>query len=609
MSAHVAAVPVISQVGERSVLRQLAAIVRPWRGLLGLVAVFVVLAAVLELVPPLLVRSIIDDHLSVGETSGLLVLASLYLGATATTQLATFAYTYLAATVAQRGLLVLRTRLFAHLQQLPLSYHDQTPLGDSISRCTADVETVDTLFSSGVATLLANMVRLVTVGAAMLTLSLWLSLVAALVVPPLVLVTRFFQVRVRAAERDNRLAVGLLNTHLQESLSGVEVIRAFGREGAFVERVRRALRTVVAAFDRSNLYSALYTPTTAILSALVVALLLWAGTREAVSSWNVSLGTLAAFVLLFQRFFTPITDLGDQWQTVQAALSGAERIFEVLALPAELRTPPEHETSAGTDDSAITLRDVTFGYNTTAVLHDVSLTLRRGEHVAIIGRTGAGKTSILQLLAGLYAPWSGSVRVAGIDPRTVGEHERPQLVAVVPQVVQLFTGTVRENVTLGAAPVAPEAVDEAARVSGADRFIEFLPQGYETLLDSGGRTGGVQLSAGQQQLLALTRALALNAPVLLLDEATAAVDAASDASFRATLRRDVLSRGLAVLTVAHRLSTAREADRVIVLEAGRIVEQGAPQDLIARGGRFASMLELEAAGWDWRSAPTITTGG
>lgn len=601
MTAPSVALPVAGDVGERNVLRQLATIVSPWRGRLALVAFFVVVAAVLELVPPLLVRSIVDDHLAVGDSNGLLLLAALYLGATVASQVATFAYTYMAAIVAQRGLLTLRTRLFAHLQQLPLSYHDQTPLGDSISRCTADVETVDTLFSSGVATLLANMVRLVTVGAAMLALSLWLSLVAGLVVPPLVLITRFFQVRVRAAERDNRLAVGLLNTHLQESLSGVEVIRAFGREDAFVARVRRALRSVVAAFDRSNLYSALYTPTTAILAALVVALLLWAGTRPAVSSWNISLGTLTAFVLLFQRFFAPITDLGDQWQTVQAALSGAERIFQVLALPAEGLASSEEENNRN-DDMAVEMRGVTFGYTTAAVLHDVSMTLHSGEHVAIVGRTGAGKTSILQLLAGLYTPWSGAVRVAGVDPRSVGEHERPHLVAVVPQVVQLFTGNVYENVTLGE-PLAPEAVYEAARISGADRFIESLPNGYETLLDSGGRTGGAQLSAGQQQLLALTRALALEAPVLLLDEATAAVDAATDVSFRATLRHDVLPRGVAVLTVAHRLSTAREADRVIVLEAGQIVEQGAPQDLVAQGGRFASMLELEAAGWDWRSAP------
>lgn len=606
MTVPAVTLPVAAEVGERSVLRQLAAIVSPWRGRLALVAFFVVVAAVLELVPPLLVRSIVDDHLAVGHTSGLLLLASFYLGATAATQLATFAYTYMAAIVAQRGLLSLRTRLFAHLQQLPLSYHDQTPLGDSISRCTADVETVDTLFSSGVATLLANMVRLVTVGAAMLALSLWLSLVAGLVVPPLVLITRFFQARVRAAERDNRLAVGLLNTHLQESLSGVEVIRAFGREDAFVERVRRALRSVVAAFDRSNLYSALYTPTTAILAALVVALLLWAGTGPAVSSWTISLGTLTAFVLLFQRFFAPITDLGDQWQTVQAALSGAERIFQVLALPVEGLGSSEGESNRN-DGTAVEMRGVTFGYTTTAVLHDVSLTLRSGEHVAIVGRTGAGKTSILQILAGLYTPWSGTVRVAGVDPRSVGEHERPHLVAVVPQVVQLFTGTVYENVTLGEL-LAPAAVYEAARVSGADRFIESLPQGYETLLDSGGRTGGAQVSAGQQQLLALTRALALQAPVLLLDEATAAVDAATDVSFRATLRHDVLARGVAVLTVAHRLSTAREADRVIVLEAGRIVEEGAPQDLIEQGGRFASMFELEAAGWDWRSAPAISEG-
>ena len=230
------------------------------------------------------------------------------------------------------------------------------------------------------------------------------------------------------------------------------------------------------------------------------------------------------------------------------------------------------------------------------VLRGVSLAARSGEHIVLVGRTGAGKSSILHLLGGLYTPWSGTVRVAGTDPTGLSDAARRRVLGVVLQVVHLFRGTVFDNLTLGDRSVSREAVQRAAAIAGADAFIRALPQGYDTLLGS-----GMQLSAGQRQLLALTRALVWDPAVLLLDEATAAVDSASEAAFRAALRTAVLGCGRAVLTVAHRLATAQEADRVLVLEAGQIVEEGAPEELIRRGGRFAALLELEAAGWGWQA--------
>ena len=249
-------------------------------------------------------------------------------------QAMTFLYGYLAAAVAQGVLSDLRTRLFAHLQRLPASYFDRVPIGDVISRCTADVDTLDTVFSSGVALLLANLVRLVTIAVAMVALSPALSLIAALIAAPLVLVTRALQVRVRQAERESRVAIGAVNTRLQEDLRGVEVIRAFGREPEFIAGFRQVLSRGLAAFNRSSFYSALYTPMTAILSAIAVAALLAAGTQQAFGATSISLGTLTAFLLLLQRFFQPITALGEEWQTVQGAMAGAERIFDTLALRA-----------------------------------------------------------------------------------------------------------------------------------------------------------------------------------------------------------------------------------------------------------------------------------
>jgi ATP-binding cassette subfamily B protein len=579
--------------------------------MLALIAGLFVGAAALEVVPPLVIRQIVDAHLLVGQPTGLPTLAVLYLGAVATLQTLGGLATYLTSVVAERTLQALRVRLFAHLQALPISFYDRVSLGDVMSRCTADVEAVDTLFSSGVAKAVADLFRLVTVAVAMVLLSPVLALVTALIGPPILLITRFLQVRVRAAERRSRRAVGMLSAHLQEALGGVEMIRATGAEPRFVRRFRQAVRETLDAYNAATVYAALYMPLMATLAALATALLLWVGTRDVLVAWGVSIGTLTAFLLLFQQFFAPITSLGDEWQTVQGALSGAERIFQILGLPIDAPPPVQPGTTTlsvnGTATSAdarpsIEVTGVVFGYMPDRpVLRQVSLTVCPGEHVALVGRTGAGKSSVVHLLGGLYGPWSGRVRVAGLDPRGLTSDDRRRIIGVVPQVVQLFSGTVLENLTLSDRDVEREAVEQAARDTGADRLIAALPGGYATVLGSSGRGQGVQLSAGQRQLLSLTRALARSPAVLLLDEATAAVDGTSDATVRAGLRTRAARDGMAVLTVAHRLATAREADRVIVLEDGRIVEEGAPDRLVQQGGRFAALVEIEAAGWDWQA--------
>ncbi|HEX2829072.1 MAG TPA: ABC transporter ATP-binding protein [Burkholderiales bacterium] len=577
---------------------QLAELVRPSRRTLIAIATLVLAGAAFELLPPVLMRWIVDDHLAAGRSEGLLALALLYLAAMALGQALAFVYGYLAAAVAQGLLSRLRVRLFDHLQRLPARYFDHTPLGDVISRCTADVDTLDTVFTSGIAALVANLFRLVAIAVAMIVLSPLLSLAAAVSLPPLVAITRYFQVRIRDAERAARKAVGEMNAHLQETLSGVEAIQAFGREASFVARFRQVLERALEASNRSTIYGSLYPPLTALMTYSAIAFLLWIGTREPAGAFGVTIGTLAAFALLLQRFFQPVTALGDEWQTVQSALSGAERIFEVLSLPPETPaagSPPQRS-------SGIVCERVVFGYRPDApVLHGVTLRVAAGEHVALVGRTGAGKSSLVHLLAGLYEPSQGSVLVAGRDPRALADEDRPRVFGIVPQATQIFGGTVLENLTLGDARVPQSAVHEAARITGAHAFIAALPDGYQTVLRGAGGGPGVQLSAGQQQLLTLTRALVRRPSVLLFDEATSFIDGASEAALRDALRATALATGTAVLTVAHRLATAREADRVVLMDGGRIVEEGPPVELIARGGRFAALVELEAAGWDWRA--------
>ena len=581
--------------------RELRAIIAPWFPVLGGVAVCLLAGAALEMVPPFLLKNIIDSHLAVRKPEGLLPLALLYLAATAAAAITGFLVDYLTATAAQSALRDLRVRLFAHLQKLPLRWFDRTPLGDTISRCTADVDTIDTLFSSGLVSVASDLFRLISISAAMVMLSPFLTLVATVVIPPVYFITRAFRTRVRDAERDTRKATGMVNVRLQEYLGAVEVIRAFGRERAFAFRFVCELKKMLRAFNRSNLFSTFYSPMMAMLSACAAAVILYAGASGAVGGVGISVGTIVAFVLLFQRFFKPIIALGDDWQTVQSALAGLERIRQVLAEPAE--EPPTASPSSGAPEGgpAIGIKDLVFGYfPDQPVLKSVSLKVHAGEHVAVVGRTGSGKSSLLSLVGGLYQPWSGAITVNGHDPRALPEGERRHALGIVPQTVHLFSGSVLDDLTMGDTGISGDAVRRAAGITGADKFISALPSGYDTPVAGAGRGGGLQLSSGQRQLLALSRALLFDPPLLILDEATSSVDGESDAEFRAALRADT-SRGRSVLTVAHRLASALDADRVVVLEAGEIVEEGPPAELARRGGRFAAFLEMEEAGWDWRT--------
>jgi ATP-binding cassette subfamily B protein len=570
---------------------------RPWRGRLIVVAGCVIGAAFTNVIPPLVVRHVINANLVPRHSAGLVTSGLAYLGAVAVGAVFVYAYSYLAAIVAQRIIVTLRADLFSHISMLPIAYLDRTPVGDTISRATADVETIDTLFTDGLTTLVGQAVSIVAIAIAMIIVSPLLTLVSFVVLPPLVIASRWLQVRVRDAERATRLAVGELNTQLSETVGGAETIRAFNREDAFVVRFRRALHRTLVAQESSVRYNAFFTPVTALLSSMAIALLLFVGARGAFGSTGVNLGTLVAFVLLFQAFFAPIVALGDQWNAVQAASAGAERVFEVLDLPVE-RTPHSTRTEGG---AGLAVNDVTFGYHPgQPVLRGVSLLVRPGERVAIVGRTGSGKSTLLALVVGSYEPDAGTVLLAGRHPRDFDEHERRQEVCIVPQSVQLFSGSLRENITLGEEGISDVAVSKTLTLVGLGTVVSAFPEGLDTELEGTGGGAGVALSAGQRQLVVLARALVTEPQVLLLDEATAAIDAHSDSAFRAALKQATWSKRCAVVMVAHRISTARDADRVVVMEAGRVVETGTPDELVAAGGRFAALAELDEAGWSWR---------
>jgi ATP-binding cassette subfamily B multidrug efflux pump len=550
------------------------------------------LGSALELVHPFLLKRIMDHHLKVGVADGLGIVALLYIIAFIAIQGVMFLQIYVSASVGQNALRDLRIRLFRHIGQLPISYFDKVPTGDTISRCTADVDSVGMLFSSTILGIFSQLVRIGGIVVAMIVLSAKLALVGLMAVPIVAIISRLFQKRMLAAERRIRLRVSETNVHLQETLTGMEIIRTFGQETTTENRFRRIQDGFLKAADRSSLYDSVFSPVIETIRAISIAFLIWYGTRSSVFlSWGITLGTLAAFIQLLNRFFGPITALGQEYQTVQQAVAGAERIFQILEIPIEQR-PDTQQVTLRQVTPDLEIRGATFGYVTgQPVLRDINLHVGSGEHLAIVGPTGAGKSSMMHLIAGLYAPEMGTVCIGGIDPRRLAPEQRRRIIGVVPQQVYLLEGSLLDNLRLGDATVSEDDVWAALELANALKLVKGLPEGLHTPLGA----YGVQLSSGQRQLISLARALVNNPRLLLLDEATSSVDSETEQLIRGGLTRS--SAGRTTITVAHRMTSAQESDRVIVVVDGRIVEEGSPADLASAGGWYAGMLELQRLGW------------
>ncbi len=581
-------------------------IIAPWRLLLFGALISVCAGAAFSLLPPLILRHLIDENLIPKRTEGIFTLAVAYLLATIAVHLTSFITAYSTSVAAQGALKRLRIKLFAHLQKLPISFYDKTPIGDTISRCTADMETIEILFSSGMISLLAESARLFFTLGAMITLSPSLALMLIATLPLLVIFTRRFQILMREAQRALRKDTGVLNARLQEILLQLKVIKLFGWEFQVTRRFGKVLSATLKAQIRSIGCGAIYSPLFKIFQAILVAMFLIAGASPVIDIFHVSIGTLTAFILLFDQFFGPLISIGNEWQVVQGALAGLERIFQVLILSPET----EESTRVFNKNKAITpnralveMKDVTFGYTEgQPILKKINLKVKAGSHLAVVGRTGAGKSSLFHLLGGLYRPWNGSVFLNGSDPSKIFPSDRRGILGTVPQTDWMFSGSFYENLTLWDDTISRDEVERAGRVSGADAFIIRFPLGYDTIISDAGRGQGFQLSAGEKQLLALTRALINDPSVLLLDEATASVDGITEAAFKRALNIQIEDRLGAVITIAHRISTAMEADRIAVMEDGKIVEEGSPNELVQNGGSFAALWVLENAGWDWHEA-------
>jgi len=574
------------RVFDSRIVRRLLGYLRPYARQMAGAFVMMVIATALTLLIPYLTKIIIDQYITNGDLHGLNRMALVLSGALVGIYVTSSAQQYLLTWVGQRVLMTLRNQLFEHLQRLSLGYHDTHIAGVTISRVMSDVGVINELLSEGLITLMGDMLLLGGIVGVMLSMSPQLALYAFSVLPLMLLMTLWFSRRARVAFRQTRSSTAAVVGDLAEDLSGMRVIQAFAQESASAERFDKVNRANRDAFVNAMSLSLTFLPGVEFLSILATAIVLWFG-GHGVAAGTLTLGVVVAFISYVGRFFQPIQELSQLYNTFQTAIAGGERVLELLD------TVPDVQDAPGAPDMPpirgdIVLDHVSFAYQGThTVLHDVNLQIAAGQTIALVGPTGAGKTSIANLIARFYEVTEGSVRIDGIDVRTVNQASLRRQMGLVPQDPFLFAGTIAENIRFGCPDASDEAVIAAAQAANAHEFIHALPEGYATRIVE----GGINLSLGQRQLLCIARAILADPRILILDEATASVDTVTEALIQEALTR--LLQGRTAIVIAHRLSTVTHADLICVLDEGRIVERGTHAELLARGGIYRDLYERQ----------------
>jgi ATP-binding cassette, subfamily B, multidrug efflux pump len=575
-------------------MRRLLGYLRPYRSRVGLAIALLLAGAALELVGPLLTRVALDRAIPDGDAPLLLVLSTVFFAALLLSFVFEATQTILTTWLGQHVMFDLRAQIFSKLQRLPLAYYDRNPVGRTMTRVTSDVEVLNELFSSGVVAIFGDVFTLLLIVTAMFIMDWQLALVTMAVMPVVFAVTVLFRSRIRSAYRDVRVKLARINAFLQEHISGVTVVQLFSREQAAGERFREINTEYLRAHLRSIKYYALFFPIIEVLTASALAVIIVYGGFQSMTG-AVSVGTMAAFLQLARRFFRPIQDLSEKYNMLQGAMASSERIFGLLDTPSGQDTEvPARLPEPGLGE--IEFRNVWFAYDRENgdadadwnwVLRDISFRVRAGERVAVVGHTGAGKTSLISLLLRFYEPQRGDILLDGVPIRDVAVDELRARFGLVLQDVFLFSSTIAYNVRLGRTDIDQSRVAEAVRQVGADTFIERLPLGYDEPVSE----RGASLSVGERQLLSFARALAYDPPVLILDEATSSVDSALEQRIDDALA--VLMRGRTSVVIAHRLSTVQNADRIVVLHHGSIHEEGTHGALLRRDGLYARLYELQ----------------
>jgi ATP-binding cassette, subfamily B, multidrug efflux pump len=559
---------------------------RPYWKLLTVSFTFLLFQTGSQLLGPYITKVAIDRYIALHDIHGLDIMALAYVGVVLFGFVVLFIQTYTTQYTGQRAMHDLRMEIFSHLQEQDMAYFDRHAVGRLMTRTINDVETLNELFSTGVVGLLGDVSMVFGIAAMMLWLDWKLALVCVAAFPAILYISRFYRRRAREVYRESRLILGRLNAGLQENIAGVATIQAFGQEEKMYGRFQEVNLSYRDVLLRSIRYNAVFFPVIEIFSALSIGLLLWYGGQQILSS-TVQAGVIVAFIQYIQRMYQPIRDLAEKYNIMQAAMASAERIFALLDTPATIKDPERPKTIERLVGE-VEFKNVWLSYRADEpVLKDISFRVRAGEKIALVGATGGGKTSIISALCRFYDVERGAILVDGIDIREWNKQELRRRLGLVLQDVFLFSGDIATNITLGDARITDAQMLEAARRAQIAPFIERLPRGYHEEVQERGST----LSQGQRQLLSFARALAFDPKILIFDEATSSVDTQTEALIQEALEE--LLKNRTALIIAHRLSTIKHADRILVVHKGEIWEEGSHNELLAQGGLYARLYDLQ----------------
>lgn len=576
----------LGKVYDARLMRRLLAYLAPYKMRVVVSFVLVLAASALKLVGPILTKIVIDDYIGVGNISGLNEVAAIYVLALVLQFVVSYFQIYIMNMAGQRVLADMRAEIFSHLQKLQSSFFDRNPVGRLVTRVTTDVDALNELFTSGVVTIFGDIFMLLGIMGVLVYLDFRLALVTFAVLPALFVVTMVFKRRIRIVYRKVRTRVAMLNAFIQENIVGMQVVQLFGQEERKFGQYSELNRQHTEANIESILHYSIFYPVVEVLSAVAIGLIVWYGGGQLLLG-TLTLGGFVAFIQYSEKFFRPISDLSEKFNILQGAMASSERIFKLLDTEVEIRTPT-NIVAPGRDDGSIRFDNVSFAYEGEDwVLKDVDLTVRPGETVAVVGHTGAGKSTLTSLLMRLYDVQKGQVLVGDVDVRDWDLNKLRRQFGMVLQDVHLFSGTIASNIRLGDETISNEAIAEAARVVNLNEWVATLPRG----LDEEVAERGASMSAGQKQLVSFARALVHDPKILILDEATSSVDTHTEILVREALERLLENR--TSLVIAHRLSTIQRADRIVVLHKGRVREVGTHQELLAERGIYYKLYQLQ----------------
>lgn len=577
---------VLGKAYDSKLMARLLSYIKPYKKYVIFAIFLNIIVAALGPVRPYLTMIAIDDYIANSDYNGLIYIGLALFASLLLQSVIQYFLTYYTQYLGQRTLYDLRTQIFNHTQKLALKFFDRTPIGRIVTRATNDVEALGELFSSGIVMVFSDIFIIIWILAFMFFMDFQLSLVTLSVLPVLIYGTFLFRRKVRDRYRDVRLHLARLNSYMQEHITGMSAVQIFHREKEGFKKFSGINDDYRVANIKSIFYYAIFFPSVELVSAVAIGLIIWYGGGEVVRGAS-TIGVLFAFIQFTEMFFRPIRDLSEKYNILQTAMASSERIFKLLDNETFVKNP-ESAVKLEKVNGQIDFKNVWFAYNKDDfVLKDISFSIKPGETVAIVGHTGAGKTSIINILTRFYDINKGKIYIDGIDIETVDKKELREHISIVLQDVFLFSGTIESNINLDGEKISREKVIEAAKIVGADEFIMALPNNYDQEVKERGAT----LSVGQKQLISFARALAFDPRILILDEATSSVDSEAEQLIQRAIEKLLVGR--TAIVIAHRLSTIQNADKIIVLHKGEIRETGNHQELLAKHGIYYKLYELQ----------------